>query len=105
MNFGDNKIIFTQPGMDKSFFFLDENGKICIPDLDTVTLLPESFASYTMRLETIPFAGEVAEHLDWPRSPIQYSMARTGAILNMMNDRTLGIFYFFYLAWDSNEHQ
>ncbi|KDQ09002.1 hypothetical protein BOTBODRAFT_179341 [Botryobasidium botryosum FD-172 SS1] len=91
ISFSDDKVIFTQSDMDKSNFFLDGNGKICIIDFDTVALLPESFASYTMRSGTNLFASEVAEYLDWPRSPNQYSMARAGVIINMTSDWTLGL--------------
>ncbi|KDQ09762.1 hypothetical protein BOTBODRAFT_116785, partial [Botryobasidium botryosum FD-172 SS1] len=88
MNFSDDKIISTQSDMDKSHFFLDENGKSCIIDFDAVALLPESFASHTMHSHL--FGREAVKYLDWSRSPNAYSMARAGAVVIMNSSRTLG---------------
>ena|SRR6266545_3406303 len=51
-------------------------------------LLPQSFASYTMRAH--PFAEEVASYLDWSPTPNLGSMARAGGILKTSSDKTLG---------------
>lgn len=83
--------------MDKSNFFIDTDDKICMVDFEDVGLLPQCFASFTTHCGSNPLTKEVAKYLDWSPSPNQYSMARAGAILNMMGDTSLGI-YFSMLA-------
>ncbi|SRR5260221_3527556 len=92
MSFSDEKVIFTQYDMDESNFAVDKNGKMCILDVMGVSLLPESFASFSMNSSAWndPFLENVAGYLQWPRSPNHKTMARVGGILGMMADTTLG---------------
>ncbi|KAG9009868.1 hypothetical protein FRB93_005139 [Tulasnella sp. JGI-2019a] len=87
ISFSDEKIVFTQFDMDESNLFTDKNERMCVIDFGAVGLLPESFASDTMRSNL--FAIEVAKYLDWPPSPNSYSMAGARAILWMISDLTL----------------
>ncbi|KIL62684.1 hypothetical protein M378DRAFT_128508 [Amanita muscaria Koide BX008] len=82
---------FTQSDMDKSHFFIDNNGNMCILDFKTVVILPESFASYTMYASSSPFGKNVARCLGWPPSSNLESMRKAGAILMMLADETLGL--------------
>lgn len=90
MSFSDDRLVFTQSDVEESNFAVDENCKVCIFDFEDVAVLPESFASYTMNAQDIPFVEKVAGYLQWSRSPNQISMAWAGGILGMMGDRTLG---------------
>jgi hypothetical protein len=90
MSFSNDKLVFTQSDMDKSNFAIDKSGKVCIFDFEDVTVLTESFASYTINSGNTPFVEKVAEYLQWPPSPNERSMARAGGILIMIADTTLG---------------
>jgi hypothetical protein len=76
--------------MDESNFFIDTNGRMCVVDFENVGLLPEFFASYTVHVSSDPFVMEVAQYLDWPRSPNLDSMIRASVILRTISDPTLG---------------
>ncbi|KAM6503340.1 hypothetical protein JOM56_000283 [Amanita muscaria] len=90
MDFSNDKLVFTQSDMDKSNFFIDNNGNLCILDFEDVVILPESFASYTMYTSSIPFVKNVARYLGWPPCSNLGSMARVRTILWMLADTTLG---------------
>ncbi|KAG9023839.1 hypothetical protein FRB95_012408 [Tulasnella sp. JGI-2019a] len=72
--------------MDESNFFIDTNEMMCVIGFDAVGLLPESFASDTMRSNL--FAIEIPGLATLSKS---YSMARARAILWMISDPTLGL--------------
>jgi hypothetical protein len=84
--------VFTQSDMDESNFFIDANGKICLIEFNDTCLLPESFASYTVHLNSEVFIEEATKHLYWlPSSDLPvHSMVRAGTILHTVNDPTLG---------------
>jgi len=90
IDLSNERLVFTQSNPHEMNFLIDKDGKICLVDFDTVVLLPESFASYTMHINTDPFVQEVAKFLDWPRSPNYRSMSVARSLLVMIADPTLG---------------
>ncbi|KAA1478094.1 hypothetical protein DENSPDRAFT_657798 [Dentipellis sp. KUC8613] len=92
MDFSEDALVFTQSEMDASNFFLDSSGRICMLDFEAIGVLPESFASSTMHMNSgRPFVHNVARYLDWPEPPHLQSMAQAAYILAMIADPTLGL--------------
>lgn len=73
VNFSDDKLVFSQSEISERNFLVDENGKICILNFQDITLLPESFATYTVNKSRESFVEGVAGYLDWT-SPNEDSM-------------------------------
>jgi len=89
ISFSNEKLVFTQPDMDESNFFLDTEGKLCLIDFQEVSLLPESFAAYAV-WKRDPFVKKVAECLNWPTHNVK-SMGSARGFLMTMSDITLGL--------------
>ena len=73
VNFSNDKLVFSQSEISERNFLVDENGKICILNFQDITLLPESFATYTVNKGRESFVKGVAGYLDWT-SPNEDSM-------------------------------
>jgi len=79
-----------QPDMHEDNFLIDDTGRICLVDFETVGRLPESFASYIGHLPDTPFVKGVASHLGWRESPNLHSLIRAKGVLWMCADPSLG---------------
>lgn len=90
ISFSAEQLVFAQSDMDESNFFVDTEENMCILDFENVGLTPQSFASYTMSTSDSPFASDVTKHSGRSASLNLYSMGRTGVILMMSTDTTLG---------------
>jgi hypothetical protein len=78
----DEPLVFTQSDLETNVD-LDTSGRLCLFDFESVGLLPESFAFYTVNMCMKPFVIEVASYLPFWTSPNLTSMARAGEILRM----------------------
>jgi len=85
----DEPVVFTQSDLESNVD-LDTSGRLCIFDFESVGLLPESFAVYTVIMSMKPFMKDVARYLPSWTSPNLASMQRAGEILWMCADVTLG---------------
>ncbi|KAH9483407.1 hypothetical protein JR316_0002873 [Psilocybe cubensis] len=93
VSFAGEKLVFTQSDMARSNFLLDKSGKVCLIDFEMVSILPESFAQFTVRAMSFQdkeFGKNVAACLNWPISPNYRSMAIVSGILLMMGSAKLG---------------
>ncbi|KAF7343475.1 hypothetical protein MVEN_01780400 [Mycena venus] len=91
------EIIFIQSDMDESNFAVDKQGSVCIFDFEVVSLLPESFASFTLHAKRSPFIDAVAGYLQWAPCNLS-SMGKAWQILNIIGDNTLGMSVFLSCA-------
>ncbi|KDR65916.1 hypothetical protein GALMADRAFT_232799 [Galerina marginata CBS 339.88] len=93
MHFLSDPVIFTQSNMDSRNFGLDTDERVCMFDFSDIGVLPESFASFSLRKGDDPFLSRVAEYLDWVdnHNHNAYSMARVSAALQMTSDPRLGL--------------
>ena len=82
--------MFTQSDVHEGNFILDPAGRLCLVDFETVGLLPESFAVYTVKVSREPFVKSVGNCLPSWTSPNLAAMAKARTIVNMSADPTLG---------------
>ena len=82
--------MFIQSDIHEGNFILDPAGRLCLIDLETVGLLPESIAVYSVKASRKPFIGSFADYLPSWTSPNLAAMDKARGILVMCADPALG---------------
>lgn len=90
VSFKGEKLVFTLSFMNERNFVVDTEGRVWLIDFETVTLLPESFASFTMSIPS-SFAIDVSKHLNWAQSPNVTRMWEVSEALGMIANPGLGV--------------
>ncbi|KAF8313481.1 hypothetical protein DL93DRAFT_2228540 [Clavulina sp. PMI_390] len=83
VDFSNEPIIFSQSDMHPGNFIIDQNGELWLIDFESITLLPESFAKYTVLSSVM--GKEIPEQLgwSWDAMPNGKSMSRARTMLWM----------------------